>query len=174
MDSILGRIAATVLSLLLLAAVGLGIYKAFSGNKVSQTINDIAQLQTNARAQYSQGSSGYTNFVVNAGSPQTGLVNQNGTSSVIPTDMLRNSQVVDAWGNPVTIAPQANGQQFSVQFGGTGLSADQCSQVLTSLSGYVGLTTSGGGNFSGSNLPDATSAGAACQSNDETITVTLQ
>lgn len=174
MDSLLGRIAATVLGLLLLGAVGLGIYKAFSGNKVSQTINDVAQLQTNARAQYSQGSSGYNNFVVNAGAPQAGLVNSNGTSSVIPTDMLRGGNVVDAWGNPVTIGPASNGQQFTMQFGGGGMTADQCSQVLTSLSGYVSVATSTGQTFSGSNLPDATTAGAACQNDGETITVTMQ
>ena len=174
MDSILGRIAATVLGLLVLAAVGLGIYKAFSGNKVGQTTTDLSLLQTNARAQYSQGANGYANFNVAAGTPTAGIVDSTGNSAVIPTDMLRAGRVVDSWGNDVTIAPTSNNQQFAVTVGGTGLTASQCSQILTSLTGWTRVATSTGQSFTTGNPPDATTAGAACMNDGETITVTMQ
>ena len=161
MDSVLGRIAATVLTLLVLAAVGLGIYKAFSGNKVAQTVTDLSMLVNNARAQYSQGNGGYTAFVVTNGNAGA-LINANGTSAIIPTDMIRGGQVVDAWGNPVTISSFNNGSQFNVSFGGNGVTASQCAQLLTEISGYTAIAASGSPPFTTSWPPNATTAAGAC------------
>lgn len=173
MDSILGRIAATVLGLLLLAAVGLGIYRAFSGNKVSQMTTDVALLQTNARAQFSQGGNGYANFKVNAGAPAAGLLATDGTSAVIPADMISGGVVHDAWGNPVTIAPAGTGNSsFTLSFGGANMTASQCTQLATSLNGYQSLTI-GATTFTPSNQPDSVTAGAACQNTGESVAIQM-
>ena len=162
MDSVLGRIAATVLTLLVLAAVGLGIYKAFSGNKVAQTVTDLSMLVNSARAQYSQGNGGYTAFAVTNGNAGA-LINSNGTSAIIPSDMIRGGQVVDAWGNTVSIVSLNNGSQFRVDLGGNGVTASQCAQLLTEINGYVWIgVTNGATVFTPAAPPNATTAAGAC------------
>lgn len=152
MDSILGRVVAAILGLLALGGVIYAGGQALGGNKVSQMTNDVAQVVNNARSQMSQNSLGYTNFTTANTAP---LI----TAGIFPADMNRGGVIVDAWGNAVTFAPIANGQQFTLTWGGAGMTADQCSKLASSMQGYISLKVNA---TTWAIPPDAVAAGTAC------------
>ncbi|WP_144153344.1 type 4 pilus major pilin [Paraburkholderia sp. BCC1885] len=166
MDSMLGRIVATVLTLMAIGAAVVYIHGGFSWNKNATITSDVTWVVTNARTQFSQNSNGYTNFT-NAN--LTAMTN----AGVFPPDMVRNGTLVDAWGNTVTVSSAGNASEGVVAFGGGGSeSVEQCSNVVTTLRDYVSLQV-GGTSFTQASLPDSVAAGNAC-ANGLGITLTFQ
>ncbi len=165
MEGILGRIIATLLGLLALAAVVFIGQQALAGNKVTQTVSDLAQVATNARNGFSTNPNLYANFS-NANS--AALI----SAGVFPTDMVSGgTTIVDAWGNSVTFGPTGtNNSEFQIQFGGGNMSADQCAKTATGMQGYVSLSV-GGTNFTSAAPPDLASAGTACSANTQITAV---
>ena len=95
MEGILGRIIATLLGLL---AIGVVVYagdQALSGNKVTQTVSDLAQVVTNARNGFSTSPNRYLHF-------NNGWESSLISAGVFPADMVQNRggkpQIIDAWG----------------------------------------------------------------------------
>jgi hypothetical protein len=169
MEGILGRVIAVVLGLLALGGVSYASYSGFSSARASQIVTDIAQAETTARAGYSQGSSGYTNFTT---ANETALITA-GKPTDFPTDMLRSGVIKDAWGNAVTAAPADSDTQGVITVGGGGSeSADQCATVAVGLKDYVSLTV-GTTTFTPTTQPDRSTAMTAC-SDTATIAVTFQ
>ena len=168
MEGILGRIIATLLGLLALGAVVYIGEQALAGNKVTQTVSDLAQVATNARNGFSTNPNMYANFT-NANS--AALI----SAGMFPTDMVAGgTTIVDAWGNNVTFVPTgANNSEFQLTFGGGTMTADQCAKVVTGLQGYVSLSVNGGTAFTTANPPDLSTAGTACQGGSQ-IQVTYQ
>ena len=154
MDRVLGVVGAGILVLLALVAVVLSIEKGFSTHKVEQTVQDISQVITNARQGFAQSANGYANY----SSANAGSLIQAGD---FPSDMVRNGGIVDAWGNAVGFGPTQNNSEVTLNFGGAGLTQDQCVGVATQLSGYVSLVV-GGSTFTPANPPDHVTAAAGC------------
>ena len=166
MEGILGRIVAVVLGLLALAGVGVVATNAFSGNKASNVTSDITQVITNARAQFTQGGNGYTNFTT---ANNSALI----TAGIFPPDMTRGATIVDPWGNTVTIASASAASQGVISFGGgNSETAKQCVAVATSLKDFVTLSVNGT-TFTPTTLPDPVSAAAACSAT-ATFVLTFQ
>lgn len=166
MESVVARGIATLLTLLALAFAGTVVYKLFSSNKVTNITTDISLLINNSRAQFSQGSTGYTNFT-------NGNVTALNTAGIFPADMVRAGGLNDAWGNPVTLGNAGGATLATITFGGgSSETPDQCTSVVTSLKDYVTLNV-GGTTFSQANLPDPVSAGTAC-TNSPSIVLTFQ
>lgn len=174
MDGILGRIVATVLGLLALGAVAYAGYNAFQNNKAAGVVTDIAQVITNARAGFAQGSTGYTDFIT---TNEPGLI----TAGMFPSDMVTGTapsqKLVDAWGNAVTLAAVTpptgtTPTQASITIGGNE-SAQQCTNVVTGLRDYVSIAVGSALPFNQVTPPDAATAGADC-ANSQVITVTFQ
>jgi hypothetical protein len=155
MDRILGAAVAIILGLLALAGLTGAVSGAFGGNKATTVTQDVTQLMTNARAQFSQGGSGYANFTT---ANSAALI----TAGIPPSGMVRGAAIFDAWGNPVTLAPAGGSAQGVVSFGGGNAeTAKQCVTVVTSLKDYVSLTVNGT-TFTPAALPDPVAAAAAC------------
>ena len=170
MESILGRIMATVYGLLALGGVILLMSTALDSSRISQTGQDMGVLATNTRSQFQQSQTLYANFT-NANAAV--LVQSN----IIPADMWRAGAIVDQWNDPVTISAttptgMATNSAFQVQLGGANLSAASCTKLVTALTGYMSLTVNGV-VFDQSNLPDPTAAGSACATST-TITLVYQ
>lgn len=166
MESVVARGIATLVTLLALAFIGTQVAKLFSSNKSSNITTDMVSIVNNARAQFSQGSNGYTNFV-------NGNVTQLTTAGIFPSDMVRAGGLFDGWGNAVTIGSASGATQGVITVGGgNSETPDQCSSVVTSLRDYVSLNV-GGTTFTQTNLPDPVSAGAACSA-APTISLTFQ
>lgn len=171
MEGILGRIMATVLGLIALGGVVLLMSTATDSSRISQSGQDMGTLATNVRSQFQQSSSLYANFT-NANI--AALI----SSGVIPPDMVKSGTMVDAWNDPVTIQPSTPAgmvpnSAFSVTVGGGSLSAESCSKLVTSLTGYYSLTV-GGTTFNTANPPDPTIAGTACGSGSTVMTIIYQ
>ncbi len=154
MDRVLGVVGAGILVLLALVAVVLSIEKGFHTHKVEQTVQDISQVITNARQGFGQSANGYANY---ASANTSSLI----SAGDFPDDMVRGGAIVDAWGNSVTFGPTQNNSEVTLNFGGAGLTSDQCSGVATKLSGYISLVV-GGTAFTPANPPDDATAAQAC------------
>lgn len=155
MESVVARGIATLLTLLALAFAGTVVYKLFSSNKATNITTDMSLLINNSRAQFSQGSTGYTNFA------NANLTNLN-TAGILPADMVRAAGLTDAWGNAVTLGNAGGATQATIAFGGgNSETPDQCTAVVTALKDYVSLKV-GGTTFTQAGLPDPDTAGAAC------------
>ena len=155
MDRTVGVMLAVVLGLLALGAVVLSGHHAFASNTASTVVTDISQLETNARAQFGQGSNLYTSFTT---ANESAMI----TGGLFPTDMVRGGAVVDAWGNAVTLAPAANNTEGTISFGGGGSeTTDECTTAVTAMKDYVSMTV-GGTTFTQANQPDSVSAANAC------------
>ncbi|MBF6989382.1 prepilin type IV pili [Cupriavidus sp. IK-TO18] len=166
MDGILGRIVAIVLGLLALAGIAYAGYNGFQSHKASVVATNISQLITNARAGFSQGNNGYTNFT-------TANVASMITSGMFPSDMVRGTTLIDSWGNAVTLASANSGSQGVITFGGgNAQTAKQCVSTALGLKDYVTLAV-GSTTFNQTNLPDQATAGAACSAT-ATFTLTFQ
>ncbi|MBP0633140.1 MULTISPECIES: prepilin type IV pili [unclassified Cupriavidus] len=166
MDGILGRIVAIVLGLLALVGIAYAGYNGFQNHKAGVVATNITQLITNARAGFSQGNNGYTNFT-------TSNIASMITGGMFPSDMVRGTALVDPWGNAVTLASANNGSQGVITFGGgNGQTAKQCVSAALGLKDYVTLAV-GSTTFNQTNLPDQATAGAACSAT-ATFTLTFQ
>ncbi|WP_455289548.1 type 4 pilus major pilin [Cupriavidus necator] len=166
MDGILGRIVAIVLGLLALAGIAYAGYNGFQNHKASVVASNISQLITNARAGFSQGNNGYTNFT-------TANVASMITGGMFPSDMVRGTTLIDSWGNAVTLASANSGSQGVITFGGgNAQTAKQCVSTALGLKDYVTLAV-GSTTFNQTNLPDQATAGAACSAT-ATFTLTFQ
>lgn len=171
MEGILGRIMATVLGLIALGGVVLLMSTASDSSRISQSGQDLGTLATNTRSQFQQSGTLYANF---SNANASSLI----SSGVIPPDMVKGGAIVDAWNDPVTIAPttpagMVANSAFSVQIGGGSLSAESCAKLVTALTGYYSLTV-GGATFSTANPPDPTTAGPACSSGSTVMTLIYQ
>ena len=154
MERILGAVAAVVLALIAMAGVALAIHHAFTGSTSQNVVSDMTQVVENARQGF-EGPTGYTNFTT---ANEPAMI----TSSMFPSDMVQNGNVVDAWGNPVTLAPANNNTEGVVTFGGGGSEdAGECATVVVGLKDYISLSV-GGTTFTPSTPPDKVSAGNAC------------
>ncbi|MGX6566067.1 type 4 pilus major pilin [Cupriavidus necator] len=166
MDGILGRIVAIVLGLLALVGIAYAGYNGFQSHKAGVVATNIAQVITNARAGFSQGNNGYTNFT-------TANVPAMITGGMFPTDMVRGTTLLDPWGNAMTLSAANSGSQGVIRFGGGGAqTAKQCVSAATGLKDYVSLVI-GTTTFTQTNLPDQATAGAACSAT-ATFTLTFQ
>lgn len=166
MDGILGRMVAMVLGLLALAGLSYAGYNAFQTHKSSTMVTNVAQMITNARAGFSQGNNGYANFT-SANIPSMA------NGSMFPTEMVRGNTLIDIWGNTITLSSANGGAQGVIAFGGGGAeTSKQCVNVATGLKDYVSLTV-GATTFNQSNLPDQSTAGAACSATS-TFSLTFQ
>ncbi|WP_321935267.1 prepilin type IV pili [Paraburkholderia sp. J8-2] len=167
MENIIARIVATIVTLV---ALGYGAYQSrslFNQSKVTTMTSDIQFVINNARGQFAQSANGYTNFTTdNASDLQT--------AGVLPSDMMKAGTLTDAWGNAVTLDSTAGGSQAQITFGGgNGETADQCSQLVTTLHDYVSLDVGGSTTFSSSNVPDGKTAAQACAGGTAQITLTF-
>lgn len=166
MDGILGRVVAIVLGLIALSGVGYAAYNGFQTHKGGTVSTNITQIITNARAGFSQGNNGYTNFT-------TANIPAMITGGMFPTDMVRGNTLVDNWGNAVTLSSASNGSQGVISFGGgNAQTAKQCVSVATGLKDFLTLTV-GTTTFSQTNLPDQATAGSACSAT-ASFTLTFQ
>lgn len=166
MDGILGRIVAIVLGLLALAGIAYAGYNGFQNHKASVVATNISQLITNARAGFSQGSNGYTNFT-------TANIPAMITGGMFPSDMVRGTTLLDPWGNAVTLSAASAGSQGVIRFGGgNAQTAKQCVSTAMGLKDYVSLAV-GTTTFTQANLPDQATAGSACSAT-ATFTLTFQ
>ncbi|WP_373380347.1 prepilin type IV pili [Cupriavidus nantongensis] len=155
MDGILGRVVAIVLGLLALVGIAYAGYNGFQNHKASVVATNIEQLITNARAGFSQGNNGYTNFTT---ANIAAMIN----GGMFPTDMVRGNALVDPWGNAVTLASANNGSRGVITFGGgNAQTAKQCVSATLGMKDYVTLTV-GTTTFDQTNLPDQVTASAAC------------
>lgn len=167
MEGILGRIVATVLGLLALAGIGYAAANGFSNSKVDIIVSGATHIATNARAQFSAGNTGYTNFTTaNAAS----LV----SAGIIPTSWVTAGVPTDPWGNAVTFAAGASPTQGVITIGGGGSETiEQCIKVTQNLKDYVSLVV-GTKTFTQAALPDPVSAAAACTAATTKIAMTFQ
>lgn len=157
MDSLLGRIVATVLGLLALAGIGFGIYSAFSSDTTSAVVTDVSQTIVNARAAFSQGTAGYSSFTA-ANVPQ--LI----TNDIFPSGMVKGTDLYDRWGNAVTPSSQSSGTQGVLTFGGGGSEdVNSCAKAAVSMiaANYVSLKV-GTVTFTKTAPPDPVTAANAC------------
>lgn len=166
MEGILGRIMATVLGLIALGGVVLLMATATDSSRISQTGQDLGTLVTNARSQFQQSSTLYTNFT-------TGNTASLISAGVVPPDMVKNGVIADAWNNQILLAPTGtNNSEMQIILGGNALSVESCTKLITSLTGYVSLTTNGGPNvFSSANPPDSVSANTDCTASTQITAV---
>ncbi len=168
MEGILGRIIATVLGLIALAGVGYAAFNGFSSSKSSDVVTGMTTIINNSRAQFSSGSSRYTNFTT---ANAARLV----TAGIIPTSWVATGNVpTDPWGNALAFASAGANTQGSITFGGGGSETQaQCINVIQNLQGYVSLTA-GTKPFTQTALPDPVSAAAACTGAGTKITLVFQ
>lgn len=157
MDSLLGRIVATVLGLLALVAVGSGIYQGFGMDTTSQIVTDMSSTVVNARSAFAQGTSGYSSF---SNANVTQLIN----NDIFPSGMVRGGALYDRWGNAVTISSQNAGMQGVITFGGGGSEdVNFCAKTAVSMNAvsYVSMKV-GATTFPKANAPDPVQAANAC------------
>lgn len=168
MESVFARIAATIVTLIALAAGAILGHSLYGQSRVSGMTTDIEFIINNARGQFAQSANGYANFTTdNVGSLQT--------AGVLPTDMIRNGSLYDAWGNTVSIDSTSGGGQAQIVFGGgNGETTDQCTQLVTALHDYVSLSVGDSQAFTPTNVPDAVSGAQACTGGNAQITLTFQ
>ncbi|KVV40925.1 prepilin type IV pili [Burkholderia territorii] len=166
MEGILGRIVAIVLGLLALAGVGVAAYSGFSNNKASNVTEGLTTTITNARAQFTQGSNGYTNFT-------TAKIANLITAGIFPNNWVNGTAVNDPWGNAVALAPASNNTAATITVGGGGSeTAAQCANVVQSIKDYVSIKV-GATTFTPATPADPTTAAAACTAT-AAIAVTFQ
>lgn len=169
MEGILGRIVAIVLGLIALAGVGYAAYNGFQNSKGSDVTSGIAQLVTNARAQFSQSANLYTNFT-------TANLTKIISAGIIPQNMTNGTTTGnDPWGNALAFAPAGtNNSQGVITFGGGGSeTVQECVSVAQNLKDYISLKV-GTTTFTPQAQPDPTTAAAACTAAATTFVLTFQ
>jgi len=155
MDSILGRIFAMVMGLIVLGGVAFAIAGGMGTTKTTGMVENTAFIQSAARQVFGMGPNGYANFTT---ANTADLVK----AGIFPPGMVRGGVIYDSWGNAVTMSSANGGTQQVLGFGGGGSeSVKDCIQVATGLKGYTSLTV-GSTTFTPSNPPDAVSASQAC------------
>lgn len=137
MDSILGRVIAAILVLLAIAGVVYLGSQAMGSNKISNQLSDLSQLKTNVQTLYANDVAGYSTITA------ANLI----TAGAVPADMVQSStSVIDAWGNAVSIKPDAGtvggASQFDVTF--NSLSNGDCVKLVTQVSGTTGILANAG------------------------------
>jgi hypothetical protein len=127
MSEILGTLFKYLMMLLGVAAVVYILHQVLTSNKVSQTVSDITQMQSNVNALYA-GQSSYASLTTAVAI----------TASAIPTDMNPASGTpTDVWGGPVTLGPDANPQWFDISLGSVPVA--DCTKIAGSIGGYKAL-----------------------------------
>ena len=160
MESLLARVMATVLGLIALAGAAYYMSYANESSKVNMMVVNVAQLVTEARAQYAMSPTGYSTFT-------TANISQLASNKVIPSRLMLNGSAVDVWGNLISLNPVSsnNNFQFQITFGGANIPLSACEQLATSLGGYVDMTI--GSQDMGNQTPDAIAALNACNNSTQ-------
>lgn len=132
MSEILGTLFKYLMMLLGVAAVVYILYQVLGSNKISQTVSDITQMQSNVSSLYA-GQSSYASLTTAVAI----------TASAVPTDMNPGSGTpTDVWGGPVTLGPDANPQWFDISLGDVPQS--DCTKIAGSIGGYKALNSQPG------------------------------
>lgn len=149
MDSIIGRVVATILTLILIAGVGFMAYNGFQQNKVSTMTAGMANLVQSVQHEYAEypSFSGLSKMPVNA---LSSVKNLWGSSS----DTIGTSGgLVDPWGNPLTVASGATppsgaqtvtGSNFYVTDSGASFGTGMCKTLAMSVGASAYETLVGG------------------------------
>ncbi len=103
MEGILGRVIATLLGLLAVAAVVYLGDQSFTAAKVHDEAADIAMIVMNGRAAFQQNPNGYTNF--DSVNDAAALCSGGIFPSAIVVGGCANPTYVDRWGNALTVSP---------------------------------------------------------------------
>lgn len=166
MRDMIGTIASTVISLILLALIGVYVMSGNKGGKTANFVSAVTFVQTKAREGFAQSNVGYTNFTTaNAGNLANG--------GDFPSMLLRGGVLVDTWGNNMQLSSTANGTQGVISFGGGGSEdVEQCKSVVLGFKDYVTLNV-GGTTFTQTNQPDGNSATTACGAGTASISLTF-
>lgn len=167
MDRLLAAVVAIVLGLMALAAVGYAAYNGFSSNTASTVVQGVATITSQARGKFMQSNIRYTNF-------QTAQIpNLIIDDTIFPKSWVVNGNLVDPWGNNVTLTSAANNTQGVVTIGGGGSETPaQCASVVESLQDFVSITV-GGRTFNANSSRDPATVNPLCQGT-QTIQITFQ
>lgn len=139
MDSILGRIIATILTLIAIGGVGMLIAQGFQGAKVSDYSQQSMSLSTDIQRLYT----GYATYDNVADVPVSSMKSVSGMwASPDGTGTIGGSgNLIDPWGNNVFVEsggdsglPGLNDSVFVVNNAGTNFDEGLCTQVAKSVS----------------------------------------
>lgn len=115
MGHILGALGGLLVGLIILGGAATGMYSAFSKSNVAQTEEATVTL----RMQIQQFFNG-TNY--------DGLSNDVAVrAGIVPSSLLRNNQLRNAWGGDITLSPDTANGQFSIEF--TAIPQEECTQL---------------------------------------------
>lgn len=155
MDSILGRVIAGILILLAIAGVVYLGSQALSANKQTTAVGDLSQVQINVKGLYANNPAGYASLT------NTVAIN----AQAVPADMVSGTNVLDQWGNAVTLAPvaAASGGGFSVSYAGP-VPAAACVKMATQVSGAKSVKVNSTTLTATNGVIDAGAAATACAS----------
>ncbi len=132
MDSTLGRIIATILTLIAIAGVALAGYTAYQASAVGDQISNVQQMAQGIKGLYN-GSPSYATLT------NTVVVNAN----LVPSSMNVNGTIQDTWGGAVTVVQDAT---FSNAFdiGLQSLPQADCVKLATGMAAnYVNINGNG-------------------------------
>lgn len=132
MDSTLGKILSGFLVLLALAAAVLLGSVSLSRHSTSDLVGGISTLATNIQGDYTNNTAGYGTLsnatVIAAGE--------------VPSDLLRNGQIVSPWGNAVTVSAISGApQNFQIDLGA--VPPQNCVDLLVHTGGLAGAVVAG-------------------------------
>lgn len=155
MDSILGRVIAGILVLLAIAGVVYLGAQAMGANKQTNAVGDLSQVQINVKGLYANNPAGYASLT------NTVAIN----AQAIPADMVSGTNIIDQWGNAVTLAPlsAASGGGFSVADAGP-VPAAACVKMATQVPGSKKILVNSTTLTPTNGVIDAGAAATACSS----------
>ncbi|MFL9876662.1 type 4 pilus major pilin [Paraburkholderia megapolitana] len=137
MSELLGTWYGKLLMLLALAAAAVLAMAALAQNRAEAQLADLTQLMGNARQAFGNSSDGYRNFV-------NGNLANLIAAGIIPAQMVRNGQLVDRWGDVVSIEPAwdtRNSMAGRITFGGSE-STEDCVRVILGMKDFDALVVS--------------------------------
>jgi len=149
MESVIGRIVATILSVVLLAGVGYLSYAGFAGNKASRFATQNANLVQTINQIYASSSS-FTKLTAMPASNMAQIKDMWASASPGSATIGTSGTLVDPWGDPLQVlgggdqgmptGVTATTAQFVVSDAGTNLSQSDCQTIAGALSGSAYAT----------------------------------
>ncbi len=140
MDSIIGRVIASILTLILIAGVGFAAYNAFQGNKVSTMTTGMATLVQSIQQDYASYPtfSGLSKMPISALSSVKNLWSTT-SASTAESDLVGTSgSLIDPWGDDLEVtsgatqalgSPAATSSNIVITDAGTNLGASSCKKL---------------------------------------------
>lgn len=159
MDSVLGRIIATMLILIAVGGVAYGGYQAYQSYQVSNQISNVQQMAQGVKGLYG-GSPSYASLT------NTVVVNAN----LVPASMNSGGTITDTWGGTVNVAPDATyTNAFDITL--SQVPASDCVKLATGMSSnYVSIN---GGTYE-TNPVDPGTATSQCTGGSNSLTFVFQ